>query len=109
MTSRRSSRIVSLARVARALGRRPNLWPTAIGLARSHAMRGWWKQWPFIPRPAGAYVAFRLETQYGDVRLARDPQHDEHRPRPGTPRLTDAEPDDVLKYLAWVREWNQQR
>ena len=77
----------------RALGglvRRPGLWPTAIRQARRTAAPGWWKRRPFLPVPSGAYLEFRLVTQYGDAA---------HRP----------ESDDVVKYLQWCREWDRTR
>jgi hypothetical protein len=43
-----------------------------------------------LPVPSGAYLEFRLITQYGDP---------VHRP----------EPDDVLNYLTWARSWDAQR
>lgn len=77
----------------RALGglvRRPGLWPTAIRQARRTATPGWWKRRPFLPVPSGAYLEFRLVTQYGEAA---------HRP----------ESDDVVKYLQWCREWDRTR
>ncbi len=75
----------------RALGgvvRRPDLWVTALRQARRTAPQGWWKRRPFLPVPSGAYLEFRLVTQYGDAT---------HRPEAG----------DVVKYLEWCRQWDR--
>jgi hypothetical protein len=67
----------------------PTLWPTAIVQALRLAPRGWWRHAPFLPVPDPAYLAFRLETQYG----------------------RDAEPsaDDVVSYLRWCRDEARRR
>jgi hypothetical protein len=44
---------------------RPRLWPAALRSARAVTPPGWWRRAPFVPRPDAAYLAFRLETQYG--------------------------------------------
>jgi hypothetical protein len=66
---------------------RPFLWPVAIRTVVALASRGWWRRKPFMPLPPGDYLAFRLQTQYGGA---------------GTSTL---EPNDVLKYLQWLRKW----
>lgn len=71
---------------------RPQLWATALGVMRAHVISSWWNRSPFLPRPSRSYLAFRMETQYGDAR-----------------ELTSAPPDDVVKYLGWVKEWNRRR
>jgi hypothetical protein len=81
-------RIGGLARIAAALARRPSLWPTALRQAHRTAGRRWWRHRPFLPLPSGAYLAFRLQTQYGETGVI-------------------PEPGDVLKYLAWCREWER--
>jgi hypothetical protein len=70
-----------------ALARRPRLWPTAVRQMRRTAAPGWYRRVPFLPVPSGEYLRFRLITQYGDP---------DHRP----------EPDDVINYLAWCRQWD---
>jgi hypothetical protein len=75
-------------RVAAALARRPDLWPTALRQARRTAPRGWWRRRPFLPVPSGAYLEFRLVTQYGRTDIP-------------------PEPADVLNYLAWCRDWDR--
>jgi len=50
---------------ALAVAARPWLWRTAVSSARRIARPGWWRSPPFLPRPETAYLAFRLETQYG--------------------------------------------
>ncbi len=62
---------------------RPWLWWTAMRQVFLLAPRGWWRRAPFLPRPDGAYVRFRLETAYG-YELA---------PRAG----------DLVAYLDWCR------
>lgn len=66
---------------------RPHLWRTAIRQARLLMPRGWWKQRPFLPVPARAYVAFRTVTQYGNAR-------------------TEPEVYDVIDYLEWCKDWH---
>jgi hypothetical protein len=67
-----------------AVARRPGLWSTALGQARALARRRWWARPPFLPLPDRRWLAFRLETQYGDAR---------HPPVP----------DDVITWLEWAR------
>ena len=63
---------------------RPWLWPVAVRQALALAAPGWWKRPPYLPRPDPSYLAFRLETMYGDsTRL----------PAPG----------DLVAYLRWCR------
>lgn len=78
------------SRIALAIGRRPDLWPTAVRQMHRTAAAGWWHRAPFLPVPAGNYLEFRLVTQYGDSR---------HRPEPG----------DVVSYLEWCRRWDSMR
>jgi hypothetical protein len=71
---------------AGAIGRvvvRPGLWPTALRTAARTARTRWWRHPPFLPVPDRAYLAFRLETQYGTG---------------GAP-----EPRDLVTYLEWCR------
>lgn len=70
--------------------RSPSLWPTAIRQLFRLAPNGWWRRAPFLPLPDDRYLAFRMQTQYGDS---------DHRP----------EPDDVIAYLRWCRDWNRTR
>ena len=48
------------------------------------AVPGWWRRPPHLPLPDPAYVAFRLETMYGQSGRAPAPA-------------------DVLAYLHWCR------
>lgn len=66
---------------------RPRLWWTALIVARRLVPRRWWSRSPFLPVPSRAYLRFRKEAYYGDAQ-------------------TPFRPDDVLKYLSWVRTWN---
>lgn len=74
----------NLRRLALAVGRRPSLWSTAVRQLFVLAPRGWWRRRPFLPLPDPDYLAFRLQTMYGDG------SHE-------------AEPDDLITYLTWVR------
>ncbi len=71
-------------RVGLAVLVRPALWPTALRQTRRLARDGWWHRPPFLPLADPAYLAFRLETQYGSA--------DAH-----------PEPADVVAYLRWSR------
>lgn len=68
--------------------RHPSLWGTAVRQAARLAPPGWWRRWPPVPRPEPTYLRFRLVTAYGDPE--REP-----------------EPDDVVTYLRWCREWRE--
>jgi hypothetical protein len=58
-----------------ALLRRPDLWATALGQVRALAPERWWARFPPIPSPDRAWLAFRMETAYGDAH-ARPDAHD---------------------------------
>ena len=64
---------------------RPLLWPVAVRTVVAMSPRGWWRKKPFLPLPPRDYLAFRLQTQYGGAGT-------------NAPR-----PNDVLKYLQWLR------
>ena len=72
------------ARAGLAVAARPSLWPVAARQVRRLARDGWWRRPPFLPVPDPAYLAFRLETQYGAP---------DARPLPA----------DVVAYLRWCR------
>lgn len=63
---------------------RPSLWATAVRQALAMAPPGWWRRPPYLPRTDPDYLAFRMETMYGDS--AHSPP-----------------PDDVVAYLQWCR------
>lgn len=69
-----------------ALARRPDLWRTALRVARVHAPRRWWRTKPFLPVPDQGWLNFRLETAFADV--------------DGRP-----EPEQFIEYLEWCRSW----
>ncbi|MDQ6697620.1 MAG: hypothetical protein M3Z46_09220 [Actinomycetota bacterium] len=69
------------------MARHPSLWATAAGQVLRLATPGWWRRRPFLPLPDPAYLAFRLETAYGDDR------------RP--------DPADVVTYLRWCHDWRR--
>lgn len=71
-----------------AVARRPSLWPTAVRQGARLVPTRWWRRPPFLPVPTRSYLEFRLLTQYGDI---------SHR----------TEPDDVLNYLRWCRDWQR--
>ncbi len=67
------------------LVRQPWLWPTAARQMAVLAPSGWWRRPPWLPLPDAAYLAFRLQTQYG-----------------GDGRAVPA-PGDLVRYLGWCR------
>jgi len=69
---------------AEAVGRKPSLWWIAVVESVGFAPRGWWHRWPPIPVPAQEWLAFRMETAYGDESA-----------RPS--------PEDVVAWLDWCR------
>jgi hypothetical protein len=83
--SARRSWLGALTRVAV----RPDLWPSALRTAGRLARPRWWRRPPFLPLPDRAYLAFRLETQYGTG---------------GAP-----EPRDLVTYLSWCRAEDARR
>jgi hypothetical protein len=76
-----------------AVVRRPSLWGTAVVQMFRLAPTGWWRHWPFLPRPSAEYLDFRYVTQYGGDHGAQAP----------------AETQDVLDYLRWCKDWNRTR
>lgn len=74
--------------VVGAVAVRPQLWWTAIVQVFRLAAPGWWRRRPFLPTPDPDYLAFRLQTMYGDAA---------HQP----------EPDDVVVYLEWCRSYRR--
>jgi hypothetical protein len=67
-----------------ALVGRPDLWPVALAESVAMAPRGWWYHWPPAPLASPAWLAFRMETAYGDAAA---------RPTPA----------DVIAWLEWCR------
>jgi hypothetical protein len=76
---------VPVAAVARALGRRPDLWPAAARQAVRLVPRRWWRRPPFLPLPDRGWLRFRLEAQYGGD---------------GTGPVR---PEDLVAFLEWCR------
>jgi hypothetical protein len=74
--------------VAASVLRHPSLWPTALRQWTRLVPPRWWARSPRLPVPSRSYLEFRLVTQYGDI---------SHRP----------EPEDVLNYLRWCRDWER--
>ncbi len=70
---------------------RPWLWPTALRVVGRHSPPGWWHRAPFVPRPPAAFVAFRLETQYGAAAASAPVA------------------EDLVVYLAWCRSLSRLR
>jgi hypothetical protein len=73
-------------RAVTTVARHPSLWPTAARQVRRLAAPGWWRRRPFLPLPDQAYLRFRMQTAYGDG--GHDP-----------------EPDDLVTYLRWCRDF----
>ena len=71
-----------------ALSVRPDLWATAVRQLVALAPRQWWRRRPFLPIPDAVYLAFRMETMYGDG--GAEPA-----------------PPDVIAYLEWCRSHRQ--
>lgn len=69
---------------ARALAGRPELLGEAARQLAGLAPRRWWARLPPLPLPERRWLAFRLETAYGDS---------------GAP----ADPKDVVSWLEWCR------
>ena len=98
MTSRRSGSSAApipgaigpevATRAAGAILTRPGLWPTAARQLAALAPRGWWWRPPYLPLPDPAYLAFRLQTMYGE------PDH--------SPPAA-----DVVTYLLWCRRYRR--
>ena len=89
MTGRRAR---AMARAAAAVATRPRLWPIALVTAGRLVPRGWWRRFPFLPVPDGAYWQFRMQTAFG-----ADPD--------GRPTLR-----DVVEFLNWcqrTRAWRR--
>lgn len=68
----------------------PSLAPEAIRQLLHVAPRGWWHRWPFLPRPAEGWMAFRSETLSGS----------------GGPAPSPAE---FAEFLAWSRAERRSR
>ena len=75
-----------LAAVILAVAVRPGLWLTAVRQVFVLARPGWWHRLPFLPLPDPEYLAFRLQTAYGDSSAP-------------------LQPHDVVTYLHWCRAW----
>ncbi len=69
-----------------ALAKRPDLWRTALRLARNHAPDRWWATKPYLPIPDASWMDFRFETAFADT---------EGRP----------EPHQFIEYLEWAKSW----
>lgn len=83
--------LVGIARVAvPVLARRPSLWPVAVAVLSGLVPSRWWCRPPFLPLPDRRWVAFRLETAYGDPKAAPSAA-------------------DLVAYLAWARTERRRR
>jgi hypothetical protein len=74
-----------------AVVRRPHLWGIALAQGWRLRRRGWWRSSPFLPVPDAAYLRFRMITAYGGDGSAA------------------VEPDDLVRYLEWCRDWPHAR
>lgn len=88
MSRRRSPRFVD-RRAALAVAVRPRLWRPALTMVLRMAPRGWWRRWPPLPGPSGAYAAFRVRTAVGGPNGERNS------------RPLDAA--EVVDFLEWCR------
>lgn len=70
--------------------RRPGVVPALLGLAWAARRRGWYRRAPFLPIPPRSYLAWRLDTAYGD-------------PTADPPR------DEAERYLRWTRQMRRLR
>lgn len=70
-----------------ALLRHPELWWTALRQGLRLVPSRWWTRPPFVPVPDRDYMHFRLVTAYGGD---------------GSGPI---EPDDLITYLRWCRNW----
>ena len=68
---------------------RPWLWPTAVRQGLALAPAGWWRRAPFLPVPDRDYLAFRMQTMYGEA---------------GTVPPA----DDLVAYLTWCRRFRRE-
>ena len=88
MTGRAPRLVGPMAGVAAGVLRHPSLWPTALRQGIRLVPPRWWTRSPYLPLPSRSYLEFRFVTQYGDI--SRRP-----------------EPEDVLNYLRWCRDWQR--
>lgn len=65
--------------------KRPRLAPIALGVGVGLIPRRWWRRWPPLPLPDREWIAFRMETAYGD-RSARPSS------------------EDIVDFLEWAGE-----
>lgn len=84
MSAPRIRRLAHLAAAAAAVGPRPRLWAPGLAALARLAPRGWWRRWPPLPLPDADYLAFRMETAYGDPSALPPPA-------------------DLVAYLEWCR------
>ena len=73
----------------RTLLRHPVLLIEAVRAAAATAPPGWWRRFPFVPKPEPAYMRWRLQTAYGTSE-------------------TQVTPRDLLAYLEWRRRTRRQ-
>ena len=63
--------------------RRPRLIPWLLRAGWAFRARNWYRRPPFLPLPPRSYLAWRMETAYGDVNAV--------------PTL-----DELERYLVWT-------
>ncbi|HUZ20858.1 MAG TPA: hypothetical protein VMU75_09860 [Acidimicrobiales bacterium] len=64
---------------------RPALWTGALRTAVGLVPTRWWSRAPFLPLPDREWLAFRMETAYGDPAAVPSAE-------------------DVVDFLAWAHE-----
>lgn len=89
-----------MIRIAWAVLRVPQLWPTAARVARSTVPPRWWCRRPFLPVPSRPYLEFRLTTQYGGGGQRGGADTLARRDNVGADIGADA-----VAYLHWCRSW----
>lgn len=70
--------------------RQPRLVPLLLGAAWRFRAQDWYRRVPFLPLPPAEYVAWRLQTAYGDEGAA-------------------PEPVELARYLRWTARMAKQR
>ncbi|MFW6078863.1 MAG: hypothetical protein ACOC8B_01400 [Gemmatimonadota bacterium] len=70
--------------------RRPRLWPLLVRAAWRFRRRDWYRRPPFLPVPPPKYLAWRLQTAYGDAGAA--------------PTI-----DELERYLRWAERMDDRR
>ena len=60
--------------MVRAVVKHPGLWAEAIRTWLALSRPGWWRRFPFLPRPDPGYLQWRVATAYGVPDAAMRPE-----------------------------------